>query len=224
MKKKSPIKKKTKDTWVVLLHGILRTPSSMKKIEHALNAKGYKTINFGYSSRNESVKQVTGRLHRKIKRTIGNEAERVHFVTHSFGTIIIRYYLAHNQMKRLGKFVMIAPPNKGSKLARILGKLPLYTWLLGSAGEKVKEVTTSLPHILKKPPCEFGIIAGGIGLPIGLNPLLKGDDDGTVTVEEAKLKGMKDFILLKGQHSSLLLQKSVINNVLSFLEKGIFLH
>jgi hypothetical protein len=34
---------------------------------------------------------------------------------------------------------------------------------------------------------------------------------------------MKDFILIKGQHSTLLMQKRVIDNVISFLGTGKFL-
>lgn len=47
---------------------------------------------------------------------------------------------------------------------------------------------------MSPPPIEFGVIAGGTGMKMGINPLLPGDDDGTITVEETKLEGMKDFI------------------------------
>jgi len=57
-----------------------------------------------------------------------------------------------------------------------------------------------------------------------MNPLLPGDDDGTITVEETRLEGMKDFIQIIGQHSLLLTQKSVIDNVVHFLNTGKFLH
>ncbi|HQQ50752.1 MAG TPA: hypothetical protein PLZ29_06115, partial [Spirochaetota bacterium] len=43
-------------------------------------------------------------------------------------------------------------------------------------------------------------------------------------VEETRLEGMKDFIQIIGQHSLLLTQKSVIDNVVHFLNTGKFLH
>ena len=119
---------------------------------------------------------------------------------------------------------MIAPPNKGSQLARILSRLSLYKWALGVAGGKVIDVERAIPKIMKPPPLEFGVIAGGTGMKMGINPFLPGDDDGTITVEETKLEGMKDFIQIRGQHSLLLLQQSVIDNVIHFLDHGVFLH
>lgn len=73
------------------------------------------------------------------------------------------------------------------------------------------------------PQCEFGIIAGGLGDGEGYNPLIPGDDDMTVGVEETRLRGMKDFIRVKGQHSILLNDKNVIDNVVHFLDKGYFI-
>jgi hypothetical protein len=127
-------------------------------------------------------------------------------------------------LKAKGRFVMIAPPNKGYQWARILSRLSLYQWVLGVAGGKIQDVEKSIPAITAAPPIEFGVIASGTGTRIGMNPLLPGDDDGTVTVEETRLEGMKDFIQIIGQHSLLLTQKSVIDNVVHFLNTGKFLH
>ena len=46
----------------------------------------------------------------------------------------------------------------------------------------------------------------------------------TIGVEETKLKGMKDFILIKGQHSQLLLRPKVADNAVAFFQTGRFLH
>lgn len=213
-----------KERWVILVHGVMRSPASMGKIESALREKGFSTVNFGYSSRREPVKTVTKRLHREILKISERDIESISFVTHSFGTIVVRYYLAHHTVKKLGRFVMIAPPNKGSEWARILGRLSLYHWAMGIAGLKVQDVEKSIPKIMAPPPCDFGVIAGGTGTRIGINPMLRGDDDGTVTVDETKLEGMKDFVQVRGQHSMLLVQKKVSDNVISFLEEGTFLH
>jgi len=213
-----------RERWVILLHGVMRSPASMAKIENALREKGFSTLNFAYSSRREPIKTVTKRLHRELAKIAERDVESVSFVTHSFGTIVARHYLAHHSVKKIGRFVMIAPPNKGSEWARILGRLSLYHWAMGVAGQKVQDVEKSIPKIMAPPPCEFGVIAGGTGTRIGINPMLRGDDDGTVTVDETKLEGMKDFVQVRGQHSLLLGQKKVIDNVIFFLEEGKFLH
>jgi pimeloyl-ACP methyl ester carboxylesterase len=209
--------------WVILVHGVLRSPSSMSRIERALASAGYSTVNFEYSSRKERVDDIAGRLNSIVQRIDAGDAETISFVTHSFGAIVVRYYLSTSPIGRLGRFVMIAPPNRGSEWARMLSRMPLYGWILGAAGEDVREAETAYPVIKRTPPCEFGVIAGGFGNRAGLNPLIAGDDDGTIAVRETALEGMKDFILVRGQHSTLLLQKSVIRNVVHFLEHGCFI-
>ncbi len=209
--------------WVILVHGVLRSPSSMSRIERALASAGYSTVNFEYSSRKERVGDISGRLNSIVQRIEAGDAGTISFVTHSFGAIVVRYYLSTSKVVRLGRFVMIAPPNRGSEWARMLSRMPLYNWILGAAGEDVREAETAYPIIKQTPPCEFGVIAGGFGNRAGLNPLITGDDDGTIAVSETALEGMKDFILVRGQHSTLLLQKPVIRNVVHFLEHGCFI-
>ncbi len=74
------------------------------------------------------------------------------------------------------------------------------------------------------PTIEFGIIAGGSdgGKGEGYNPLLPGDDDGVVSVDEAKLDGAKDFLVLKALHSFIMDADDTREAVLRFLSRGRF--
>jgi hypothetical protein len=63
-----------------------------------------------------------------------------------------------------------------------------------------------------------------VGNSLGFNPLIPGDDDGTVGVDETWLPAASDFIQINGQHSTLLMQTRVIDNVIAFLEEGKFIH
>ena len=49
---------------------------------------------------------------------------------------------------------------------------------------------------LPTPTFEFAIIAAARGTDDGYNPLIPGDDDGTITVESSKLPGAADFLHL----------------------------
>lgn len=209
------------ERWVILIHGVLSSPLSMLKIENALKDSGYKTINFEYSSRKEPIDTVISRLHKEITGIsgTGKNIGSINFVTHSFGGIIVRHYLEKHEVDNLGRFVMIAPPNKGSEWSSILLEIPFFDWLLGSASQNLKPEDISI----SPPPCEFGIISGKSGLETGFNPLLDGDNDGTVTVEETRLEGMKDFIVITGQHTVLLGLDKTVKNVLAFLETGNFI-
>ncbi len=208
--------------YVVLLHGIMRSPKSMEKIQHALEERGYRVVNFGYPSTKESIADCADILHEEMKKLPSGCP--VSFVTHSMGGIVVRYYLAHYREIPVRRFVMIAPPNRGSSLARRLKAIPLYPKIFGRAGMEVAKDSHSVIEDLPSPRCEFGVIAGGLGRGSGVNPLIPGDDDMTVGIEETKLPGMKDFIRIEGQHSLLLNQKRVADNVISFLENGSFIH
>ncbi len=209
--------------WVVLLHGIFRGPRSMAKIEKALVKSGYRVLNFGYPSTRESIEDIAELLHQEVQKLPRGNG-RVHFVTHSLGGIVVRYYLARYSCPFVGRIVMIAPPNRGSTLASYLARWMPYRWVFGKAGQQVAGAPDSYPLLLPPPRAEFGVIAGGLGNEVGINPFIPGDNDGTVKVEETRLPGMKDFILLKGQHSTLLSQRAVAENVLAFLAEGNFLH
>ena len=69
---------------------------------------------------------------------------------------------------------------------------------------------------------EFGILAGGLGNGKGLTPLIPGDDDGTLAVEEARLEGASDFAVLPYQHTAIILKKKTAEMAVRFLKTGRF--
>lgn len=73
------------------------------------------------------------------------------------------------------------------------------------------------------PDCEFAIIAGGKNNDKGYNPLLSGDNDGTISVETAKLPGASDFIVLPVLHTFIMNDAKVQELTLQFLQKGFFI-
>ena len=75
---------------------------------------------------------------------------------------------------------------------------------------------------LPPPPIEFGILAGGLGDGKGFNPILPGDDDGTLSLDETRLEGAKEFLVLPYQHSLILLRKKTAAMTADFLENGSF--
>ena len=66
----------------------------------------------------------------------------------------------------------------------------------------------------------FAVIAGGLGDGEGFNPLIAGDDDGTLAVAETRLAGSADFLLLPGRHSFIQARSDTASAVLSFLAHG----
>ncbi len=71
---------------------------------------------------------------------------------------------------------------------------------------------------------EFGIIAGGQETDQDFsNFILKGKDDFTVSVDEAKLAGAHDFLVQPLLHSTMMHQPDVLKSTLNFLNNGYFI-
>ena len=82
----------------------------------SLERQGYRVVNWGYSSYTDSVPALGEALARDVERDLGG-APRVHFVGHSLGNVIVRWMLANDAPGRVGRVVMLAPPNQGSAAA-----------------------------------------------------------------------------------------------------------
>ncbi|MBW2638013.1 MAG: hypothetical protein JRC86_10925, partial [Deltaproteobacteria bacterium] len=82
------------DEWVILLHGIMRSPRSMSRIERVLTYRGFRVINFGYPSTEESIETIATLLNKEVL-SLPDRRKSVNFVSHSMGSIVVRYYLAH---------------------------------------------------------------------------------------------------------------------------------
>lgn len=117
---------------------------------------------------------------------------------------------------------MIAPPNQGSVAAEHIENWPLFKILLGPAGQKLGKDTEDYCNIYPAPKIPFEIIAGGLGNDRDFTRFIPGDDDGTVGVEETKLPGYSDFIIISGLHTALLFQNEVIKQIITFLRTGKF--
>lgn len=118
---------------VILLHGLVRTPSSMKTLESALLKEGFSPINEGYPSIEHPIEQLA-ELAIKLSIAKCPKEMKINFVTHSLGGILVRQYLSKHTVKNLGRVVMLGPPNKGSQVVDKLGSIPGFHFVNGDAG------------------------------------------------------------------------------------------
>ncbi|MZR61434.1 triacylglycerol lipase [Alcanivorax sp. DP30] len=206
---------------VILLHGLARTARAMTKMEKALTEHGYTVINQGYPSTRHDIPELAAQTLPKALAQCPNTGS-IHFVTHSMGGILLRQYLSQNTIPRLGRAVMLGPPNQGSEVVDHLGGWAPFRWVNGPAGSQMSTAPDSLPGNLGPVDFSLGVIAGNRTVNLLLSTMLPGPNDGKVTVERTKVKGMHDHLVLPVTHPFMMRNETVIEQVRIFLATGAF--
>lgn len=208
---------------VVLLHGLARSPDSMVKMAASLESAGFDVCNVGYPSRDYAIEQLAAEnVLPAILKCVGAKPRPVNFVTHSMGGIIVRHLEVSTNRVTFGRVVMLGPPNGGSQVVDKLGGMAPFQWINGPAGQQLGTGKTSMPVTLGPSALEIGVIAGRNSINLILSTLIDGDDDGKVSVENAKLKGMRDFLVVEASHPLLMNNEEVIRQTIHFLRSGRF--
>ena len=209
--------------YVVLLHGLARTRRSMRTLETALLNAGFGVANQSYASTSYPIEQLARRAISSAL-ALCPDNTRIHFVTHSMGGILVRQYLKSHTLPNLGRVVMLGPPNQGSEIVDVLGRMPGFALINGPAGLQLSTDKNSVPAELGQIDFECGVIAGTRTINLLLSRLIPGQNDGKVSVENTKVAGMKDHIVLPVAHPFMMANSAVIRQVVEFLKHGQFNH
>lgn len=205
---------------VVLLHGIFRSSKAMQKLQIRLEKDGYLVVPFDYPSTRVDIPASAEMLGRVVKSLEG--VEKISFVTHSLGGLVVRSWLGQGGDPRARCLIMMGTPNKGAEVADLLRDWHLYRLILGPSGQQLGTRDSDVIANLAEPRIPFAVIAGGKGTDDGYNPLIPGDDDGLVAVSSAYLAGARDSITFPVLHSFLPFNSSVIDATSTYLRTGAF--
>lgn len=194
---------------VVVIHGLGANRLLMRPLARRLRREFPRVLNWGYSSLWSPLERHVEPLTQLLsKLDADKEVGRIHLVTHSMGGIITRLALRQQLPTKIGRLVMLAPPNRGSHVARRLA--PLLGWIcpplvqLSDAGDSF--VCSLLP--LEKERVEIGVIAAQTDL--------------LVALDSTPLTAQTPHIILPGFHSSLVWRTETARRAAHFLRSGRF--
>lgn len=208
------------DEVVFLLHGLKRNSQDMMVLQAAFRRKGFRTVNWSYPSDRFSLEKLGQQFGDVVRR---HPCKRAHFVCHSMGGLVLRSYLSQSRPAKSGRVVTIGSPHSGASIAGRFEGWKIFGAMFGPGGKEL--APSKLPALAMPadfPNIEFGTIIGAMGNDFGMNPLIKGDNDGLVGVAEAQLEGAKESLTLKHHHFTIHLQDDTVTATLRFIETGAF--
>ena len=205
---------------VVVVHGIFVPSLEMALLVRRLRRAGFDASAFGYHSVRASLDENADRL----ARALASCPIAPHVVGHSLGGVVALRALARNPGLDVGRVVCLGAPLAGSDVAARLVRTRIGRWALGA---------TLREGVLRSPSAdwagtvlgqrEVGVIAGTRAAGAGrLITALATPNDGTVTVRETELPGLRDHLCMRVSHTGLVLSSDVAREVARFLERGAF--
>ena len=200
---------------VVLVHGLWNRGWVMAAMAKRLKSLGHRVEIFSYPTRNDCLDGHADALHDFLSE---NESRELHLVGHSMGGLVILNMLSRYDDLPPGRIVLMGTPVQGSGVVKRLEKLPGHKFMFGKARENLLQGYEHTPSVH-----ETGMIRGtralGLGRIIG-KPAEP--SDGSVTMSETQLDGLKDSVDLAVSHSQMLVSADVVNQVEQFLRNGRF--
>ncbi|PJZ64099.1 alpha/beta hydrolase [Leptospira wolffii] len=157
-----------------------------------------------------------------VKSACVNRVTKVHFVTHSAGGIILRYFLKENKLPNLGRVVMLSPPNMGSEVADFLTDFSFLNFLFGPMLFQLRTEKSSFVNMIGLPNFEYGVIMGNSSYDFISSLIIPGDDDGKVSIERSKLANTKEFMLVNRTHTFIMDGPEVQRATFRFIQSGKF--
>lgn len=183
-----------------------------------LSRCGFGVVRFSYASIRDRLVHNADRLARLCRE---QGTAPLHLVGHSLGGLLILAALERNRDLNVQRAVLIGSPYAGSTAADGLARFSIGDRVMGrTLKDWMRMPRPSIPNGV-----ELGVIAGDV--PFGLGRLvadLPKPNDGVVGVDETRVPGAKDSIVLRINHTGMLISPAVGRATCAFLRNGHFRH
>jgi pimeloyl-ACP methyl ester carboxylesterase len=208
-------------TIVVYVHGLWLSGNEagilLRRLARQLNAK---TRAFSYASMTSSISDSARALATFLRE---QRADTLHLVGHSLGGLVILKLFENGEDAQLppGRIVLLGSPLNGSRAAQNLARLPFGRIIMGRG---VREDLLTERQRRWTGQRELGVIAGNVGIGMGRLVGVHGaPSDGTIFVQETRLPGILEHLVLRVSHTALPFSSTVARQTAAFLSDGNFL-
>jgi len=187
---------------VLFVHGMGRSPLSGWPMLWRLRRAGLETGTFGYMTSLQDFTTIRDRLLLHLERLATEEGNYI-AIGHSLGGVLLRSALQQMApgMRLPRHLFLLGSPVQPARLARMLGKQPLYRWMTGDCGQLLgSEVRMAA---IDPPPVPTTAIAGVRGLAWQRGPFAGEANDGVVALSEVQAAWQDDRVEIDAMHTLL---------------------
>lgn len=203
----------------ILVHGVWMHGVTLELQRYFLDQRGFDARCYSYSTVSPTLTENAELLAAYAR---AQQAPLINWVGHSLGGLVILRMLECAPDLPPGRVVLLGTPSRGSYAARALSRHQLGAMAIGHS--LAEWFARDDPGTY--PGREIGVIAGSSSL--GLGMLVAHDlpepHDGAVSVDETRLPGAQDHIVLSVSHSGMLISLEVAEQAAAFLHDGAFAH
>jgi pimeloyl-ACP methyl ester carboxylesterase len=201
---------------IILLHGLRVNRLAMSYLAWHLRRQGFACDTWSFPSYRktlaENARLFAGRL-------VVERAQEIAIVAHSYGAVVALHSLQSNADPRIKRMVLLGAPLTGSVAGVQIQRHGWGRWFAGASGR----VWIDGPRIAIPPGVQVGSIAGTGRLGLGrIFARFNAPNDGVVLVDETRLPGLADHLVMSVAHSVMLVSPAVARQVDYFLRHGAF--
>lgn len=205
-------------TNIILIHGLFMPGVAMIKLRNFFEEKGYTTTVFSYHTISETPEKSA----EKLKALIESLGDDNAIICHSLGGLLTQKTLSMMEQpdQKVQKVISMGTPWQGASILTFMQQYRLD----GIVGKSLEILLPKNQNEWQFPNIALGSIAGKstMGARILFAPGKKIPTDGTVTIEETKIKGMTDHTIIPVSHTGLIFSNLAAEKALQFIQENHF--
>ena len=199
----------------VVVHGLWMNGLAMLPLARRLERCGFAVTRHGYQSVRRGLRENARRLAAVCEKS----GSPLNLVGHSLGGLLIMTMLHNHPQVNVHRVVLLGSPYANSAAALGMARFATSRGLLGrTLQDWLRQPRPPIPEGVA-----LGVIAGDLSIGLGrLVAHLPRPNDGVVMLDETRVPGATDSIVLHTSHTAMLVSPAVARATCAFLRTGSF--